>query len=137
MPLPTSRLPIWLGASFFFLSSACPPATARAKVRIIAQRDRIPAALFSIVEGMGADIHAKSLAEPALYERYADHFPGREHLICLNHAAGAPLCRRAPEAMKRLADDCTNFGSLHYDQWLAAYEGVRVAAARLIGADRS
>jgi selenocysteine lyase/cysteine desulfurase len=86
---------------------------------------------------MGADIHAKSLAEPALYERYADQFPVREHLIYLNHAAVAPLCRRAAEAMKRLADDCTNFGSLHYDQWLAAYEGVRVAAARLIGADRS
>jgi selenocysteine lyase/cysteine desulfurase len=27
-------------------------------------------------------------------------------------------------------------GSLHYDQWLDAYEGLRVAAARLIGADR-
>ena len=37
--------------------------------------------------------------------------------------------------MKHLADDCLHFGSLHYDQWLAAYEGLRVAAARLIGAD--
>ena len=39
--------------------------------------------------------------------------------------------------MKHLADDCTQFGSLHYDQWLAAYESLRVAAAKLIGADRS
>jgi len=77
------------------------------------------------------------LAEPALCERYAGQFPVREHLIYLNHAAVAPLCKPAADAMKRLADDCTNFGSLHYDQWLAAYEGVRVAAARLIGADRS
>jgi selenocysteine lyase/cysteine desulfurase len=39
--------------------------------------------------------------------------------------------------MKRLADDSLNFGSLHYGEWLAVYEGVRVAAAKLIGADRS
>ncbi|SPF40267.1 Aminotransferase, class V [Candidatus Sulfopaludibacter sp. SbA4] len=86
---------------------------------------------------MGSNINANSLAEPALCERYAGQFPVREHLIYLNHAAVAPLCKPAADAMKRLADDCTNFGSLHYDQWLAAYEGVRVAAARLIGADRS
>jgi len=82
-------------------------------------------------------LNAKSLAEPALWERYADQFPVREHLIYLNHAAVAPLCRRSAEAMKHLADDCTNFGSLHYDQWLAAYEGVRVAAAKLVNGDRS
>ena len=39
--------------------------------------------------------------------------------------------------MKGLAEDCLRFGSLHYDRWLAAYEGVRVAAAKLVGADRS
>lgn len=70
-------------------------------------------------------------------ERYADQFPVREHLIYLNHAAVAPLCKPAANAMKRLADDCLEFGSLHYDDWLAAYEGLRVAAARLIGASRS
>jgi selenocysteine lyase/cysteine desulfurase len=86
---------------------------------------------------MPSNLNAKSLAEPALWERYADQFPVREHLIYLNHAAVAPLCRRSAEAMKHLADDCTNFGSLHYDQWLAAYEGVRVAAAKLVNGDRS
>jgi selenocysteine lyase/cysteine desulfurase len=39
--------------------------------------------------------------------------------------------------MKHLADDACLYGSLHYDQWLDAYEGLRVATARLIGADRS
>ncbi len=34
--------------------------------------------------------------------------------------------------MKWLADDCLNFGSLHYDQWLGAYEGLRRSAAKLI-----
>jgi selenocysteine lyase/cysteine desulfurase len=75
--------------------------------------------------------------ETGLAERYADQFPVRERLIYLNHAAVSPLCRPAAEAMKWLADDCLNFGSLHYDQWLAAYERVRIAAAKLIGADRS
>lgn len=86
---------------------------------------------------MPSNLNAKSLAEPALWERYADQFPVREHLIYLNHAAVAPLCRRSAEAMKRLADDCTNFGSLHYDEWLAAYEGVRIAAAKLVNGNRS
>src|SRR5579871_3790576 len=81
--------------------------------------------------------NAKSSKEPALWERFADQFPVREHLIYLNHAAVAPVVKRAADAMKHLADDCTQFGSLHYDQWLAAYESLRVAAAKLIGADRS
>jgi cysteine desulfurase/selenocysteine lyase len=66
-----------------------------------------------------------------------EHFPVIENLIYLNHAAVAPLCRPAALAMKRWVDDCLLYGSFHYDQWLAAYEGVRVAAARLIGADRN
>lgn len=78
-----------------------------------------------------------SVKERSLAERYASQFPVREHLIYLNHAAVAPLCKPSADAMKRLADDCLAFGSLHYDEWLAAYEALRVAAARLIGADRS
>jgi len=77
------------------------------------------------------------LAEPALYERYADQFPVRENLIYLNHAAVAPLCKPAADAMKLLVADCKRFGSLHYDWWLGTYQGLRVAAAKLIGADRS
>jgi cysteine desulfurase / selenocysteine lyase len=75
--------------------------------------------------------------DDTLAQRYAHQFPVREKLIYLNHAAVSPLCRPAAEAMKGVVDDCLNFGSLHYDQWLAAYERVRVAAAQLIGADRS
>ena len=86
---------------------------------------------------MASNINEKSLAEAGLWERYSHQFPVRDHLIYLNHAAVSPLCKPAADAMKNLADDCCQFGSLHYDQWMAAYEGVRVAAARLIGADRS
>src|SRR5258708_23971589 len=70
-------------------------------------------------------------------ERYRDQFPVTESLIYLNHAAVAPLCKPAADAMKDLADDALRFGSLHYDRWMAAYEGVRISAARLIGAAAS
>ncbi|MGA2156410.1 MAG: aminotransferase class V-fold PLP-dependent enzyme [Bryobacteraceae bacterium] len=75
--------------------------------------------------------------QPPIWERYADQFPVRRNLIYLNHAAVAPLARPAAEAMQNLAGDCTSFGSLHYDQWMSAYEGLRVATARLINAERS
>jgi cysteine desulfurase/selenocysteine lyase len=65
-------------------------------------------------------------------EKYIDEFPVRERLIYLNHAAVAPLSRRAANAMKYLADDALTFGSYHYDDWLETYDGIRKAAARLI-----
>src|SRR5271165_1080709 len=75
--------------------------------------------------------------ETAIWRKYAEQFPVRQRLIYLNHAAVAPLCKPAADAMKHLADDCSHFGSRHYPEWLDAYEGLRVAAARLVGADRS
>src|SRR2546428_4852366 len=66
-------------------------------------------------------------------DRYRDQFPVTESLIYLNHAGVAPLCKPAAAAMQRLTGDALRFGSLHYDEWLAAYEGLRKAAARLIG----
>jgi len=86
---------------------------------------------------MGFDLDAKSSPEPALWQRYAGEFPVREQLVYMNHAAVAPVPKRTADAMKHLADDCLHYGSLHYDQWLAVYEGLRVAAAKLMGADRS
>jgi selenocysteine lyase/cysteine desulfurase len=75
--------------------------------------------------------------EAPLWQQYADQFPVRQSLVYLNHAAVAPLCKRAADAMKWLAEDCLQFGSMHYDQWMAAYQGLREAAARLIHADQS
>ena len=68
-----------------------------------------------------------------LWKQWRHAFPVTERLVYLNHAGVAPLCRPAADAMKQLADDALNFGSLHYGQWLDAYEGVRKSAARLIG----
>jgi cysteine desulfurase/selenocysteine lyase len=72
-----------------------------------------------------------------IWREYRDQFPVTRNLIYLNHAAVAPLSRRAAAAMQNLAQDVLDYGSLNYDQWLDAYEGVRVAAARLLGAERS
>ena len=65
---------------------------------------------------------------------YRNQFPVTQNLIYLNHAAVAPLSRRAAEAMQSLAQDALEFGSLHYDKWTAAYEGLRTSAAKLINA---
>lgn len=87
---------------------------------------------------MGFDeTHApiSTAAEP-VWKQYREEFPVTEKLTYLNHAAVAPLPRRTAQAMQALADDALHFGSLHYDQWLDSYERLRVAAARLIGAQR-
>lgn len=73
------------------------------------------------------------MTEP-LWRRYRPAFPVTQNLIYLNHAAVAPLCRPAAEAMASLAEEVAAYGSLHYDRWLATYEGLRLSAARLLGA---
>jgi cysteine desulfurase/selenocysteine lyase len=73
----------------------------------------------------------------ALWEQYRDQFPVREQLIYLNHAGVTPLCRRSAEAMTLLAQDVMGFGSHHYHQWAEVYDGLRRAAARLVGGDAS
>lgn len=77
---------------------------------------------------------ASGAAATPLFRAYRNEFPVTEQLIYLNHAAVAPLCRPAANAIKWLADDSLQFGSLHYDKWMAAYDGLRVAVARLINA---
>jgi cysteine desulfurase / selenocysteine lyase len=84
---------------------------------------------------MGFETIANS--EDELWLRYADQFPVRQRLVYLNHAAVSPLCRPAAEAMQRLAADAMVYGSLHYGEWLETYEGLRAAAARLMGAAKS
>src|SRR5688572_6966462 len=75
--------------------------------------------------------------QPSVSAAYRHLFPVTENLVYLNHAAVGPLSRRSADAMKALADDALMYGSYHYDQWLDAYEGVRVASARLINAGKS
>ena len=88
---------------------------------------------------MGFEQKYSAAAAPSepLWRHYRDQFPVTERLIYLNHAAVTPLPRPAAEAMQGLAQDALDYGSLHYDKWLDTYERLRVAAARLIGAERS
>jgi selenocysteine lyase/cysteine desulfurase len=71
---------------------------------------------------------------PQIWDEYAAEFPVRRNIVYLNHAGVSPLSKPAADAMKLLADDACDFGSLHYERWLAAYEGSRAAAAALINA---
>jgi cysteine desulfurase/selenocysteine lyase len=75
-----------------------------------------------------------AVAEIPLWQRYAGQFPVTENLLYLNHAAVAPLPKRCADALKHLADDCLQYGSLHYGEWLAVYDDLRAAAARLVNA---
>jgi selenocysteine lyase/cysteine desulfurase len=75
-------------------------------------------------------------SEP-VYEKYADQFPVRENLVYLNHASVAPLCRRAANAMRDFAQEALEYGSLHYDRWLATYEALRASTAKMINAKPS
>ena len=89
-----------------------------------------------MLKAMGYNEVGATLAKP-LYEAYQHEFPVTREQIYLNHAAVAPLSRRAAEAMKNLAEDACLFGSLHYETWMAAYAGLREATAALINASPS
>jgi cysteine desulfurase / selenocysteine lyase len=81
-------------------------------------------------------LHTSPISAEQLHKRYRIEFPVTENLIYLNHAAVAPLPRSSARAMQDWADDALRFGTLHYDKWLDTFESLRVAAARLIGAQR-
>ena len=68
----------------------------------------------------------ESFIEPRLrpLAEYRDQFPVTENLVYLNHAAVAPLCRPAADAMKHLAEDALTIRLVSLRQWLDAYEGV-------------
>ena len=83
---------------------------------------------------MGCETVKIPAAGTPLWSRYAHQFPVRENLLYLNHAAVAPLPRVTADAIKHLADDALHWGSLHYREWLDVYDGLRVAAAKLIHA---
>ena len=85
----------------------------------------------------GAAAVDKGPATAPLWEQYREEFPVTRNLIYLNHAAVTPLPKRSAQALQALAQDGLNYGSFHYDQWLDTYEGLRSAAAKLIGAQRS
>ena len=69
------------------------------------------------------------------WQRWRDEFPVTRSLTYLNHAAVAPLCRPAADAMAWLTTDALENGSLHYSRWMQCYDDFRVAAAALCCAE--
>ena len=76
----------------------------------------------------------ESGGERALCELYRDQFPVTHNLIYLNHAAVAPLCKRAADAQRWLSDDAEVWGSFHYDKWMSCYDGFRRQFAQMVNA---
>lgn len=90
---------------------------------------------------MGYDSLAPNVTTAAppdepLWKLHRYHFPNANRMVYLNHAGVSPLCRPSAGAMNSLTEDALEWGSAHYSQWLDAYEGLRGATARLIGAHR-
>src|SRR3954466_6775560 len=87
---------------------------------------------------MGFEESSKACLEfpSSSIQQFRAEFPVTEQLIYLNHAAVAPLSRRASNAMKELTEQACEFGSLHYTQWMKCYSDLRQSAARLINASK-
>ncbi len=69
------------------------------------------------------------------WQHYRRQFPSLANLTYLNHAAVAPLCKPAADAMRWNAADAEMWGSFHYDRWMKCYVDFRAQAARMINAD--
>lgn len=65
---------------------------------------------------------------------YRDEFPVTRNWAFLNHAAVAPLSRRAHDRILQWADDFTNHGNVREAEWYREVETVRAASAQLINA---
>ena len=74
-------------------------------------------------------------SHPELWQRYRSQFPVLANLTYLNHAAVAPLCKPAADAMRWNANDAETWGSFHYDRWMKCYDDFRAQAARMINAE--
>ncbi|MDH3592454.1 MAG: aminotransferase class V-fold PLP-dependent enzyme [Planctomycetota bacterium] len=61
-------------------------------------------------------------------------FPVTKRYVYFNSAAVGPLSTCARAAMRRLVQDQTIHGIVHYDDWWETYERCRERGARLIGA---
>jgi cysteine desulfurase/selenocysteine lyase len=85
-----------------------------------------------MLKPMGCEKSA--VLEQGLQESLRRQFPVADRLIWLHHAGVSPLCRPAAEAMQQLSQDALDWASTHYQDWMDAYEGFRLAAAKLIGA---
>ncbi len=64
---------------------------------------------------------------------HRSEFPITESYIYFNHASVSPLPRRVAAAMQNHTADVLRHAATNYPKWIETYQGVRQAAARLIG----
>ncbi len=64
----------------------------------------------------------------------AAEFPLADDIIYLNHAAVAPLPRRARQLTVEFLDDAVTHGAAHYPEWLRVEASVRRQLGQLVGA---
>jgi selenocysteine lyase/cysteine desulfurase len=69
-------------------------------------------------------------------ELRATEFPVSRHWAYLDHAAVAPLPRRAGDALRAWAAEQENHGVIHWGSWEEKLEAIRDRIAILIGAER-
>lgn len=84
---------------------------------------------------MGCEGIPASCDQP-LWSRHRDRFPVTQRWVYMNHAAVAPLCGPAAEAMVRLAREVEAAGTANSLQWSETYENIRTSAALLLSANR-
>ena len=66
---------------------------------------------------------------------HREEFPVTASYAYLNHAAIAPLPRRTSAAMRAQLDDAERHGVHAYGRWVEDHEGLRRAAAAMLGCD--
>ncbi len=79
--------------------------------------------------------------DEASFATSVDRFRGEmlvaEKFAYFDHAAVAPLPRRAVDGISRWLREASESGDLHWPRWAEEVEDLRDAAARLLGADRT
>ncbi|MBI3697642.1 MAG: aminotransferase class V-fold PLP-dependent enzyme [Acidobacteria bacterium] len=70
----------------------------------------------------------------SFWKYYRREFPVVKHWAYMNHAAVAPLSRRAAAAMQGTVEDVCRHGPAHYQHWEQVYASLRESSARMIGA---
>src|SRR5688572_21876689 len=70
----------------------------------------------------------------AKLEQFRAEFPVTDQFAYLNHAAVAPMPRRATQRMAAMAEDVSRTGDQHWDDRNQETERVRGLAAQLLGA---
>lgn len=73
---------------------------------------------------------ASATANPA----WRAEFPVTQNLTYLNHAAVAPLSRRARQAMAAFLAEATEYGAWSGETWMAGYQACRQSLAQLLAA---